>query len=74
MAYVKNRINRGSGVYTCECCGKRTRETGEGESDCGLCLYCYTEGGLINMLSDGHITQEQYDQELAALKKAHGRS
>ena len=48
----RSRIQAGSGVYTCECCGKRTRETGDGESFCQLCAKCYFEGGLVNEHSD----------------------
>jgi len=57
------------GVYTCDFCGKRTRETGEGESDLGICRFCYLEAGLINELSDGMITQAEYDEQVAALKE-----
>lgn len=50
-----NRIARGSGVYPCVYCGKQTRETGEGESDCKLCAHCYLIAGLENQHSDdGH--------------------
>ena len=58
-----------SGVYTCDFCGKRTRETGEGESDLGICRFCYLEAGLSNALSDGAITQEEYDEQVAKLKE-----
>lgn len=43
-----------SGVYTCKCCGKRTRETGECESGVGLCVTCYNEAGLENEHQDGY--------------------
>lgn len=49
----ESRITRTVGIYTCGSCGKKTRETGEGESLVGLCLACYEEGGLINEHSDG---------------------
>lgn len=54
-------------TYICGCCGKRTRETGAGESSCDLCAFCYHEAGLENSLSDGNITQEEFDLEHAAL-------
>ena len=46
-------------VYTCECCGKRTRVTSDPESQdaklSGICLKCYINGGLENFHSDeGH--------------------
>jgi hypothetical protein len=39
-------------VYTCQNCGKKTRETGDGESSVGMCAKCYEEGGLENEHSD----------------------
>lgn len=47
-----SRFQRGSGVYTCRCCGKQTRETGQCESSCELCLACYEESGWENTHSD----------------------
>ncbi len=42
-------------VYACASCHKRTRETGDGESSCGLCRKCYRHGGAENHHSDnGH--------------------
>ena len=43
----------GSGCYACDCCGKRTRETGRGESDNRQCAVCYESGACGNSLSDG---------------------
>lgn len=63
----------GRSTYKCNACGKLTRETGLGEEGCGLCAYCFETGGLENMLSDGHITQEQYDEQLADFNKQYGR-
>jgi hypothetical protein len=45
----------GSGCYTCNSCGKLTRETGEGESRCDLCAACYYEAGLENTHNDDHV-------------------
>jgi hypothetical protein len=64
-----NRFNKNSGCYTCLDCGKKTRATGEDEETCDLCAYCYHKAGLENGLSDGHITQEEFDIQLAELKK-----
>jgi hypothetical protein len=48
-------------VYTCSVCGKKTRETGDGESSCNLCKKCYYEGGLENEHSDnGGVHQFGY--------------
>ena len=50
-----NRFLRGSGVYTCRSCGKKTRETGESESFVELCAKCNYEAGLENEHNDdGH--------------------
>lgn len=49
-----NRFAPGSGSYVCKCCGKLTRETGEGESDVELCRACYVEAGEENFHMDHH--------------------
>lgn len=46
------RFKPGSGCYTCRSCGKQTRETGEGESDIGLCRACQEEADWENIHSD----------------------
>jgi hypothetical protein len=38
--FVKRGDPATSGVYTCWMCGKKTRETGEGESSFELCKRC----------------------------------
>lgn len=45
---MTSRFKTGSGAYTCNSCGKRTRETGEGESELQLCAACLDEAGLEN--------------------------
>lgn len=47
---VKN-FRRGETTYTCGCCGKLTRNTGD-EGQAGLCLDCYTLAGIENVQSD----------------------
>jgi len=60
MSLMKARFERGSGCYKCRVCGKRTRETGEGESSIELCRRCYDEAGLENDHSDnGHFTLDE---------------
>ena len=54
MTYTPNRFNKGSGTYKCQCCGKLTRETGDGESDYELCAKCNFEGLMENSISDGN--------------------
>ncbi len=49
----ETRFQKGSGAYRCQCCGKMTRETGDGESSVLLCCDCYWEGGVVNGIFDG---------------------
>lgn len=51
---ASDRFAKGSAVYTCLSCGKRTRETGSGESDNHLCVACYDESGEENYHLDNH--------------------
>jgi hypothetical protein len=50
----RNRFTRtrAGSTYTCECCGKRTRETGHDESSVSLCAACYFEAQIQIMLAD----------------------
>lgn len=48
-----NRFAKGSGVYECSCCGRRTRSTGRGDNEnAGSCVECYDLAGEENSLSD----------------------
>lgn len=49
-----SRFRKGSGVYVCLGCGKRTRETGSSESNVELCIDCYDDAGMENEHDDGH--------------------
>ena len=50
-----DRFARGSGVYTCRLCGKRTRQTDPDSAGVGLCGKCYEHAGWENYHSDsGH--------------------
>ena len=52
-----NRFLRGSGVYTCRCCGRKTRATGRGDNEnSGLCAECFDLAGVDNEISDGQST------------------
>jgi len=48
------RFQRGSGVYTCHCCGKQTRDTGNGEAGLDLCRACYEDATDENYHLDNH--------------------
>jgi len=57
------RSTRNGSTYICENCGKRTRESGNRESDLALCLACNLMGEIRNMMSDynHNFTKEQAD-------------
>lgn len=69
-----SRFKYGSGLYECWSCGKRTRETGQGESDVQMCAYCYEVAGAENSYADGIIDDAQYRMVLAAISKEYGRT
>ena len=54
---MSKTFKTGSGCYVCADCGKRTRDTGAGEGDVGLCAECYEFGGLDNAINDGVATE-----------------
>ena len=68
-AKTNSRFQKGSATYTCNACGKLTRETGDGESRVGLCLYCWTKAGLDNELADGYIDEAEYNASLALIAR-----
>ncbi len=71
---MKNdKFKKGSGAYTCGDCGKLTRETGHGESDCELCAFCFLSAMLENGYSDGHISEAEYQRQTAELKTKYKR-
>jgi hypothetical protein len=37
-------LSQSGPTYICECCGKRTRETGEDEASLHICAACYWAG------------------------------
>jgi len=51
------------GCYVCSSCGKKTRETGQGESEFRLCARCNETGQDENSVSDGCMTEEEYFQK-----------
>lgn len=65
-----NRFESGSGCYKCRRCGKATRETGCGESDCELCAKCYQEAGLENEHSDYGHSEYNHDCPTCRSNKA----
>lgn len=48
-----SKFQRGSGCYTCQACGRKTRATGRNENEhVGLCAPCYDLAGIENDISD----------------------
>jgi len=52
MKRDNSHFRRGSGVYKCSLCGIKTRETGEGESGCEMCVDCFNICGEDNGYND----------------------
>jgi len=53
--FRKGGMVRKGGIYTCKSCKKRTRETGDEESDLGLCRRCLRDSYWDNFHGDhGH--------------------
>lgn len=51
---VRNRFQKGSGLYTCRSCQRQTRSTGNGDNEhIRLCEECYELAGYDNAYSDG---------------------
>ena len=55
MKRVTNRFERGSGLFTCRVCSRKTRSTGRGDNEnCRLCVECFELAGIENSFMDGH--------------------
>jgi ribosomal protein S14 len=61
-----DKFRRG-GVITCLVCGRKTRETGKDETNLEMCRFCIRENEWLNSFSDGEITEEEYNEELAKI-------
>jgi DNA-directed RNA polymerase subunit RPC12/RpoP len=70
---TNSRMQAGSGIYKCGSCGKRTRETGNGESYVGLCYHCYECGSWINSVMDGMSIDEVPEEYREEVKKETGK-
>jgi hypothetical protein len=73
---MNNRFRRGFGatVFTCGCCGRKTRLSGQSlGAEC--CLECWELAGLQNMIFDGGTVEEiagERDRYLATIVKRGG--
>lgn len=64
------RFSKGSGCYTCSSCRKKTRDVNKEEGQAGLCAKCYEKAGDENSVSDGMMTQAEFDAKWGASKQA----
>ena len=56
-----------SGAFTCDACGKLTRETGHDEASLKLCKRCLFEAYVENTRSDYGVDSEEHRAALADL-------
>jgi hypothetical protein len=57
-----SHFQRGTGRFTCTSCGKKTRATGHRDNEyVGMCRDCYERAGNENAVSDGQMTQAEFD-------------
>lgn len=62
-----------SRVYTCDECGKRTRNTGD-EGSVNMCRFCFETSEQVNAYYDGAITLEVLKASIAAIEKKEKRA
>jgi hypothetical protein len=64
-----NRFVKGSSVYACNCCDRKTRQTGRGDNEfLKLCAECFDLGGVENEICDSGSTPA-LEAEAEALRK-----
>jgi hypothetical protein len=69
MANKGNRFQAGTGsVYTCECCGRKTRNTRRQSMDSKTCPQCWDLAGIDNEESDGWLTHDEAEAKRAPLR------
>lgn len=57
-------FTKGSGCYKCGCCGRKTRDDGNGDSvNVLLCTECFEIGGIENSITDGIYRDDVQRQE-----------
>ena len=64
-----SKFGRGSGVYVCACCKRRTRQTGGYNDTLQLCEECYEIAGQENALSDNGTEWEGADNAKAEIER-----
>lgn len=59
-----SQFQKGQSVFECRVCGRKTRQTGNGDNEhVGLCEDCYEMAGLHNRVQDGGVLTEAEKQE-----------
>lgn len=59
-----SQFQKGQSVYTCRCCTRRTRQTGNGDNEnVELCEQCYELAGLHNRVQDGGVLTDSEKTE-----------
>lgn len=60
-------FTKGSGVYACRSCERKTRDDGNGDSvGTGLCTQCFELAGIQNAMQDGETLTEADRSTIAA--------
>lgn len=61
---MNNRFAKNSGCYKCQCCGRKTRSTGNLDNELAkVCEQCYELGGLENRVLDcDYETKEELEK------------
>ena len=73
MARTTNRITKGTGIFSCSCCGRKTRDVGNGDNELvGMCEECYNLAGMENEHSDSGSTNTEAASALYFAIKARG--
>lgn len=68
-----NRFQKGSGVFTCKCCKRQTRDTGDSNTDLRHCHECYELAGIENSYLDGCAEPSYLDTARHLLKQCQQR-
>lgn len=61
-----SKFHRGSSVFPCSVCGRKTRDTGVQSAGNKICPQCFDLAGIENEISDGYCTQAERQAEIDA--------
>lgn len=60
-----SKFHRGSAVFKCNVCGRKTRDTGAQSAGNKICPQCFELAGIENEISDGYGTYEERKNTIA---------